>query len=131
MRPPAWLLRGVVIAVHDMQLAEHGGLSGERDAGLLDSALARPINLFSYGERDLCRLAAAYAFGIIGNHPFVDGNKRTGLIAAYVFLKINGMELTAREVEAVAAVLSLASGESSEEELAHWLRGNVRSMPVG
>ena len=84
------------------------------------------MNLHAYGEADLCRLAAAYAFGIVRNHPFVDGNKRTGFLAAYIFLKVNGSEPVASEVGATTAVLALASGESSEEDFAEWLRGNVR-----
>lgn len=127
MSAPIWLLRRVLDAVHDMQLAEHGGAPGVRDEGLLESALARPINLHAYGEPDLCRLAAAYAFGIVRNHPFIDGNKRTGFLAAYIFLKINGSDLIADEVEATAAVLALASSESNEEDFAEWLRANVRA----
>jgi len=124
---PVWLLKGVVLAVHDMQLAEHGGPAGVRDDALLESALARPINLHAYGDGDLCALAAAYAFGIVQNHLFVDGNKRTGFLAAYIFLKINRLELTAGEVEATSAVLELASGDMGEPEFAAWLRANVRS----
>jgi death-on-curing protein len=127
---PVWLLRDVINAVHDMQLAEHGGAPGVRDEGLLESALARPVNLHAYGEADLCRLAASYAFGIVRNHPFVDGNKRTGFLAAYVFLKINGSDLIAGEVEATTAVLALASGDRSEEDFADWLRGNARATTV-
>lgn len=127
MIQPVWLLKGVVLAVHDMQLAEHGGPAGVRDDALLESALARPINLHAYGDGDLCALAAAYAFGIVQNHPLVDGNKRTGFLAAYVFLKINGLELTAGEVEATSAVLELASRDMGEPEFAAWLRANVRA----
>jgi death-on-curing protein len=124
---PVWLLKGVVLAVHDMQLAEHGGPAGVRDDALLESALARPINLHAYGDSDRCALAAAYAFGIVRNHPFVDGNKRTGFLAAYIFLKMNGIDLIAREADATAAVLALSSGEAGEAEFAAWLRANVRS----
>ncbi|MFZ4604090.1 MAG: type II toxin-antitoxin system death-on-curing family toxin [Caulobacterales bacterium] len=127
MTQPVWLLKGVVLAVHDMLLAEHGGPAGVRDDALLESALARPINLHAYGDSDLCALAAAYAFGIVGNHPFVDGNKRTGFLAAYIFLKTNGLDLIAGEADATAAVLALASGEAGEAEFAAWLRANVRS----
>ena len=126
MTQPVWLLKGVVLAVHDMQLAEHGGPAGVRDDALLESALARPVNLHAYGDSDLCALAAAYAFGIVRNHPFVDGNKPTGFLAAYIFLKINGLELTAGEVEATSAVLGLASGDTDDKEFAAWLRANVR-----
>ena len=115
--------------MHDMQLAEHGGASGVRDEGMLESALARPVNQHSYGETDLCRLAAAYAFGIIRNHPFVDGNKRTGFMAAYVFLKINGVDLVSGEVETTTAVMALASGEKDEAQFADWLRARIQ--PIG
>ncbi len=126
MSSPVWLRKDVILAVHEMQLAEHGGAVGVRDEGLLASALARAENLHADGESDLCRLAAAYAFGIIRNHPFVDGNKRGGLLAAYVFLKVNGSDLIAGEVEATTAILSLASGDTGEEDFARWLRSHVR-----
>ena len=122
MKEPIWVLPSVVAAVHDAQLAEHGGAAGERDAGLLASALARPRNLHAYGETDVCRLAAAYASGIVRNHPFIDGNKRTAFLAAYVFLGLNGLDLGADEVEAAAAMLMLASGDLEEEAFADWLR---------
>jgi death on curing protein len=117
-----WLLEGVVIALHGEQLAEHGGSLGIRDAGLLSSTLARPQNQVAYGEPSVFDLAAAYAFGIIRNHPFVDGNKRTGFLAAYVFLDLNGWELMSSEAEAVAAVLALAAGEMDEAGFADWLK---------
>lgn len=117
-----WLIEGVVIAMHGEQISEHGGSLGIRDAGLLSSALARPQNQATYGEPSVFDLAAAYAFGIIRNHPFVDGNKRTGFLAAYVFLDINGWELIASEVEAVAAVLALATNEMDEAGFASWLK---------
>ena len=117
-----WLLEGVVIAMHDEQIAEHGGSLGIRDAGLLSSALARPQNQAVYGEPSVFDLAAAYAFGIIRNHPFVDGNKRTGFLAAYVFLDLNGWELMASEAEAAAAVLALAASEMDEAGFADWLK---------
>jgi death on curing protein len=117
-----WLREDVVIAMHDEQIAEHGGSSGLRDAGLLVSALARPQNQAVYGEPSAFDLAAAYAFGITMNHPFVDGNKRTGFLAAYVFLHRNGWELIASEVEAVEAVLALAIGEIDEAGLSNWLK---------
>ena len=116
-----WLVEGVVIAMHGEQISEHGGSPGIRDAGLLSSTLARPQNQAAYGEPSVFNLAAAYAFGIIRNHPFVDGNKRTGLLAAYVFLDLNGWELVASEVEAVAAVLALATNEMDEAGFASWL----------
>ncbi|MHA1527573.1 MAG: type II toxin-antitoxin system death-on-curing family toxin [Alphaproteobacteria bacterium] len=129
MSEPLWLSRHAIEIIHDEQLAEHGGAGGIRDAGLLDSALARPRNLFAYGEADICVLAAAYAAGIVRNHPFVDGNKRTGLLAAYAFLDVNGLELDAPEAEAVVMTLGLASGEMPEAGFAAWLRDNT--TPVG
>jgi len=117
-----WLIEGVVIAMHGEQIAAHGGSLGIRDTGLLSSALARPQNQAVYGEPSVFDLAAAYAFGIIRNHPFVDGNKRTGFLAAYVFLDLNGWELTASEAGAVAAVLALAANEMDEAGFAGWLK---------
>ena len=117
-----WLLKGVVIAMHGEQIAEHGGSLGIRDAGLFSSALASPQNQAVYGEPSVFDLAAAYAFGIIRNHPFVDGNKRTGFLAAYVFLDLNGWELMASEAEAAAAVLALAASEMDEAGFADWLK---------
>jgi death on curing protein len=128
MSTPFWLLRSVIDAVHDAQLAEHGGAEGLRDEGALDSALARPVNLHAYGETDLFRLASAYAFGLVRNHPFVDGNKRTAFLTSYVFLRINGYQLEADEVGAVTAVLALAAGEAGEEEFAEWLKANSRAL---
>ena len=122
MTEPFWLSRQAIEIIHDEQLVEHGGAGGIRDAGLLESALARPRNLFAYGEADICALAAAYAAGIVRNHPFVDGNKRTGFLAAYSFLAVNGLELDAPEAEAVVMTLGLASGEMPEQGFAAWLR---------
>ncbi len=125
-----WLLEGIVIAMHGELIAEHGGSIGIRDAGLLSSALARPQNKAAHGEPSVFDPAAAYAFGIIRNHPFMDGNKRTGFLAAFVFLDLNGCELTASEAEAVAAVSALASGEMEEAGFSGWLKGKsiIRSM---
>ncbi len=117
-----WLIEGVVIAMHGELIAEHGGSAGIRDAGLLASSLARPQNQAAYGEPSVFDLAAAYAFGIIRDHPFVDGNKRTGFLAAYVFLDLNGWELMSSEAEAVAAVLALAKGDMDEAGFADWLK---------
>ena len=122
---PRWIGEPVILAVHDRQLGEHGGPSGVRDAGALGSALARPINRWGYGEDDPCALAAAYAFGIARNHPFVDGNKRTAWVAARLFLRLNGHALSFSQADAVAAVLALAAGELTEDELAEWLRGRL------
>lgn len=110
--------------MHERLLAEHGGAAGIRDPGLLDSALARPRQLHAYGEPDTCDMAAAYAAGIIRNHPFVDGNKRTGLMSAYVFLALNGLQLTAAEVDVVQVVTLLAANEIDEAAFAAWLRDN-------
>jgi death-on-curing protein len=120
-----WLLEDIVMAMHDEQIAEHGGQIGLRDAGLLASALARPQNQAANGKPSVFHLAAAYAFGIVRNHPFLDGNKRTGFLAAYTFLDVNGWELTAPEPEAVAAVTSLAAGALAEPEFADWLKRNA------
>jgi death on curing protein len=126
-----WPLEGVVSAIHDELIAEHGGSPGVRDVGLLSSALARPQNQAAYGEPSVFDLAAAYAFGLIRNHPFVDGNKRTGFLAAYIFLDLNGWELRATEADAVAAVLALAAGEMDEAGFSEWVKTNssVRSAP--
>lgn len=122
MTEPRWLTREAIEIIHDEQLTEHGGAEGIRDLGLLESAIARPQNLFAYGEGDLCAIAAAYASGIVWNHPFVDGNKRTGFLSAYTFLDLNGLVLIAPNAEAVVMTLDLAAGEMSEEGFAAWLR---------
>jgi death-on-curing protein len=123
---PVWVRLDAILAAHDDQLAEHGGGTGIRDQGLLESALARSRNLFAYGEASLAKLAAAYAFGIARNHPFVDGNKRTALVAAEGFLGLNGFDLTAADVEAVSVFLSLAAGEMTEEQLAAWFEQKIQ-----
>jgi death-on-curing protein len=124
-----WVREDVVLAVHLRQLAEHGGGEGLRDEGLLQSALARPQNLLAYGvpPPDLASLAAAYAYGIARNHPFVDGNKRTSLIVARLFLLLNGMNLVATQEEKYLTFLALAAGELSEEDLAIWVREHLSS----
>ena len=128
MTEPIWLLWSVIDAIHEMQLAEHGGAPGVRDENLLESALARPLNVHAFGETDLCMMAASYAFGIVRNHPFVDGNKRTAFLAAYVFLNMNGLDIVAEEVSATIAVLKLADGQSKEDEYATWLRSNTKTI---
>ncbi len=122
---PRWLDVGIALAVHDRQLAEHGGGSGVRDANMLESALARPLNSWAYGDPDPAALAAAYAFGVARNHPFVDGNKRTAWVLARLFLVLNGHELRFEAAEAIAAMLALAAGELSEEEMAEWFRARL------
>ncbi len=124
-----WLREDVVVAMHSEQIAEHGGSLGIRDGGLLSSALARPQNQAAYGEPSVFDLAAAYAFGVILNHPFVDGNKRTGFLAAYVFLDLNGWELKASEAEAVAAVLALATRGMDESGFSDWLKDHSLICP--
>ena len=125
---PVWLAEAVVLAMHGRLLAEHGGAQELRDSSLLDSALARPRQLFAHGEPDISDLAAAYASGIIRNHPFVDGNKRTAFMAAYVFLASNGLRLVATEVDAAQVVTLLAASEIDEAAFAAWLRKNSESI---
>jgi death-on-curing protein len=127
MTQTVWLLEETLTAIHHRQIAEHGGSDGLRDDGLLSSALARPQNLLAYREshRDLASLAAAYAYGIARNHPFVDGNKRTALVAARTFLILNGVDLEATQDDKVLTFLSLAEGAVSEEELADWIRKRI------
>ena len=117
-----WIDPAVILAVHDEQLAEHGGAAGVRDAGLLESALSRPRNLAHYGEPDVCELAASYAFGLAKNHPFIDGNKRSAFVATELFLALNGWQLGASDADCVMAMLSLAAGDIDEPTFAAWLR---------
>lgn len=117
-----WIATEMALAAHAEQLAEHGGGDGVRDTGMLDSAMARPRNLAQYGEPDAAALAAAYAFGIARNHPFVDGNKRTAAVVSETFLMINGYGLYASDAELVVAFVALAAGELTEEELTDWFR---------
>jgi len=125
---PIWVDKTEVLAIHDRQIAEHGGSSGVRDESLLESALARARNLLAYSEEDvsLHRLAAAYAKGISSNHPFVDGNKRTGFVVGVLFLELNGYEFTASEEAAAQAVLGLAAGTIDEAGFSDFLRENVK-----
>jgi len=122
VKEPQWLLRETVLALQERLLAEFGGLSGLRDEGLFDSALARPQQLFAYGKPGLFELAAAYAFGLVRNHPFLDGNKRIGFTAAVVFLELNGYRFTASEADATIKTLALAARELDEAEYAAWLK---------
>jgi death on curing protein len=120
-----WLDPGVIHAVHEEQLAEHGGAAGVRDAGLLESALARPRNLAAYGEPDVAALAAAYGYGLARNHPFVDGNKRSAFVAVELLLALNGFALAADDAACVMIMLALAAGELEEPEFADWLRRHI------
>ena len=119
---PIWLGKDFALAVHDRQLAEHGGGTGIRDPNALESALARPVNRWAYGEDDPAKLAAAFAFGIARNHPFADGNKRTAWVIARTFLRVNGHVLRFDKLDALQTVLALAAGELSEDELTNWFR---------
>ena len=124
MDEPFWLTQDITVAIHDEQLAIHGGASGLRDEGMLASALDRPRNKWIYEQAELAELAAAYAFGVARNHPFVDGYKRTSLLALYTFLGVNGIDFVVPEAEAAAIILALAAGEVSEESLTRWIRDN-------
>lgn len=124
MNEPVWLDAEIMIDVHAEQLALFGGPEGIRDLGMLESALGRPINKFSYGEEDFAALAAAYAFGIARNHPFVDGNKRAAFAAIIVFLGLNDIAFAPPPAEATAIILALAAGEVGEEGLTRWIRDN-------
>ncbi len=120
-----WLDAAVLRAVHEAQLAEHGGASGTRDDGLFESALARPLNMASYGEPDAAALAAAYGYGIARNHPFVDGNKRTAFVAVELYLVLNGLTLVANDAACVLTMLRLATGELGEDAFAAWIRAHT------
>jgi death-on-curing protein len=126
---PVWLSDDLPISLHERLVADFGGLSGVRDRGLLDSAMARPRQLRAYGNPGLVELAAAYAAGVVRNHPFVDGNKRVGFMLTYIFLVRNGYHFTAGEAAATRAVLDLASGALNEQEFARWLADNVTVKP--
>jgi death on curing protein len=130
MNEPEWLELGIVLDFHSEQLALFGGADGIRDLGLLESALARPQNKFAYGATNLAVLAAAYGFGITGNHPFVDGNKRTALASMIVFLNLNGLDLAASQEAATAVVLALAAGEIGEDVLASWIADNAVPLAI-
>lgn len=128
MSGPRWIPKDAVLAIHDLLLAEHGGLTGLQDEAALDAALARARHKHQYGEPSLAELAAAYAFGIARSHPFADGNKRVALSCADVFLRLNGRRLTATEVDAVATFVELAAGGLDEDALAEWIEH--RSEPL-
>jgi len=138
MTEPVWIDLEVVLAIHDEQLAEHGGQPAVRDRGLLESAMARPQNQFAYGEHSIARLAAGYAFGLSRNHPFLDGNKRTSLVVTELFLDLNGFELIAKDAQCVTTFLQLAAGDLTEDQLADWITAHVapiariqRAPPAG
>lgn len=120
-----FLTADIALAVHERQLAEHGGLSGVKDAGLLESAIARPLNKAAYGEDDPFALAAAYGFGVARNHPFADGNKRTAWVMTRLFLKLNRIEIAFDKRDAIQTMLALAAGELEEDAFAAWLRGKA------
>jgi len=128
---PVWIRQDVVLAMHEESLMLHGGPEGVRDLGLLESALARPKNLLAYSEQhpSLAELAAAYAKGIVANHPFVDGNKRTALIVSVTFLRLNGFQLTAPKEDRVLTFWNLAAGEITEAQLAVWFAENTAALP--
>lgn len=122
-----WIESALIHAVHDEQLAEHGGGTGVRDHNLLESALARPQQLAHYGSPDEADLAASYGYGISRNHPFIDGNKRTGFVALELFLALNGYDLTATDADCVLIILSVAAGDIEEAAFAQWIRQHVQA----
>jgi death on curing protein len=126
---PIWLDTSIVLDVHAEQLALFGGADGDRDLGLLESALGRPLNKSAYGETGLAALAAAYAFGIARNHPFVDGNKRAAFASTIVFLGLNGVDFDAPPEAATAIILGMAAGEIDEDGLARWIADNISDAP--
>jgi death on curing protein len=123
-----WVADAVALAAHREQLAAHGGGEGVRDPGSFESAMWRPRNLDAYGDPDIADLAAAYAFGIARNHPFVDGNKRTAAVVSETFLRLNGYELAVSDAELVVQFLALAAGELTEDELASWFRDRLAPL---
>ncbi len=125
--PWVWLSSDVLLAVHDEQLAGHGGAAGVRDLGLFESALSRPRNLVGYGNPDVCELAAAYGYGLARNHPFIDGNKRTAFVAVELFLVLNGRDLMADDATCVLTMLAVAAGTMNEPSFAQWLRDHTQA----
>ena len=130
MPEPIWIKQEAILAIHSQQLAEHGGGDGIRSVELLESALGRPQNLYHYGNPapSIADMAAAYGYGISRNHPFIDGNKRTALVACRLFLRLNGHDIKASQVEKYTIFLSLAAGDISEAELSAWLTKNIVSI---
>ena len=131
MKAPVWVLDETVLALHEQLLALHGGATGLRDGGLLESALARPRSLFAYKKATVFALAASYAFGLVKNHPFVDGNKRMGFAVGVLFLELNGLRFEAEEADAAVQTLGLAAGAIKEAEYAAWLKANSRRVRTG
>jgi death-on-curing protein len=129
MSEPVWIADELVLAIHDRQLAEHGGAEGLRDDALLQSALGRPLNHFAYESTDVVELAAKYTAGIVQNHPFLDGNKRTGFVVGVLFLELNGYRFIASEDAAARAVLDLAAGRIDERGFCEFLRANSERTP--
>ena len=125
MNEPVWVTTDLILAIHERQLREFGGPAGVRDIGALESALGQPRNRWAYENGDWAQLAAAYGFGLARNHPFVDGNKRTALLAIVTFLGLNDIELVASEAEAVVMIRGVAAGEIDEEALARWIGANM------
>ncbi len=123
-----WLDSRDALAIHDRQLAEHGGGQGIRDASLLESALSRPVNRWHYGDDDFANLAAAYAYGVARNHPFIDGNKRTAWVLARLFLTLNGQLLIFDQTDATRTIIALAAGQLSEDEMADWFRRHLTAI---
>ena len=129
MRKPRWISLKEVLVIHERQLARFGGAAGIRDQGMLESALSRPVNKWEYERADIVDLAAAYAFGIARNHPFVDGNKRVAFLAMGAFLRLNGLRFAPSQEAATAAMLALAAGEIDEAGIARWIIDNVPTAP--
>ena len=122
-----WISKSALLLLHDESLVEHGGAAGLRDAGLLDSALARPLNLAAYGEPDLAELAASYAIGLAKNHAFVDGNKRAAFLAVGLFVALNRQRLSASQIDSTQAMLAVAAGKLDEAAFAAWLRAHLQA----
>jgi death-on-curing protein len=128
MKEPVWVLREVVHALHERLLSEFGGAAGVRDDGMLESALSRPANQFAYGSPSMPELAAAYSFGLVRNHPFVDGNKRIGFATAVLFLELNGYRFAASEIDATVQTLALAAHDLDEGGYAAWLASHCKPI---
>jgi death on curing protein len=123
VKEPRWIPESAVMAIHEAQIAEHGGLNGTRDRGVIQSAIARPANIWHYESQDIAVLAAAYAYGLSKNHGFIDGNKRVAFVVAKTFLILNGYDLDADDAEIVRVMLAVADGTIAETALAEWIRG--------